>query len=257
MGAKVEMARFDMQQAMGPSGVTDVVAPLDCIVPYHEVCNYNIHELFDALKSNFTSATGGFSGAIKPKAENIFNDCSRYLSGETVVERSGRILQAVSPANRSLRSPAPDSSLWAKRARKPDPLSAEARETPQIPPIDEAPFQPPQAAEPGAAQPVMAIWRSKDFDYPVQPTGENFPGPEGRTYLKVDFNGTLTFVPADEMVYPEGMTPPQPAPPAEQPKAGPASKPEAQVDEPPGAGGGEQPARSRFGERLRRVADGR
>jgi aryl-alcohol dehydrogenase-like predicted oxidoreductase len=357
--AKVEMARFDMEQD-GASSTIEDVKPLDCIVPYHEA--FNIIDAFDALRSSVADSAGGFSGVVAPKVENIFKDYLPHLRGKTVVERSGRALQAVSPANLALHAPPPPSSLWAKivkprsaksaetsnlrpidapphqpaqaaqpsaaqpqmgaktaTATPPDPLSAESAEsadTSHLPPIDVTPPQPPRTAQPSAAelrswvkavtppdppsgetdesdeapdlapidvtppdppgaesdetlqfppieatldeptpdaepsgdQPQMAIWRSKDYDYPVMPTGENFPGPDGRTYLKVDFNGSLTFVPADEMIYGEGAPPPRP--PAEQPETGGGEGPAE-------AGDGEAPAESKLGERVMRVANGR
>jgi aryl-alcohol dehydrogenase-like predicted oxidoreductase len=240
--AKVEMARVSMEQAAGTSSTTDVIEPIDCIIPYHEA--FNIIDAFDALRSSIADDSGSFSGVVAPKVENIFNDFLRYLSGKTVVERSGRALHALSPANPALHSPAPHSSLRAKTVTPPDPLSAESAEsgeTSHFPPVDVTPYQPSPASQPSAAQLQMAIWRSKDYDYPVRPTGENYPGPDGRTYLKVDFNGSLTFVPADEMIYSEDMTPPQPAPPGERPETG----------------GGEGPAETGLGEQVMRVANGR
>ncbi len=45
------------------------------------------------------------------------------------------------------------------------------------------------------------VWRSKDYDFPVQPTGEERTAPDGRVYAKVKApDGAESFVPKDEIV---------------------------------------------------------
>jgi aryl-alcohol dehydrogenase-like predicted oxidoreductase len=183
--AKIEMARFGVEPAASPPSSGGVV---------------------DAIKSMV-------SRMDPPDFKAVSKKLSRRRRGEGVVERPRRSIRAPGLANWARPLPAPDPSLWVKTVAPPNALSRpENGEMPDAPRFDAAPLQPPPAAQPSAAQPVTAIWRSKDYDYPVQPTGESFPGPDGRIYLKVTFDGSQTFVPEDEMIFPQDTPPPQPTP---------------------------------------------
>ena len=57
-----------------------------------------------------------------------------------------------------------------------------------------------QAIPSGPAAAPTHIWRSKDHDYPVTPTGVEHPYKDGRTYAEVrQPDGTVTHVPKDEL----------------------------------------------------------
>jgi hypothetical protein len=70
------------------------------------------------------------------------------------------------------------------------------------------------------------IWRSKNYDYPCTPTGEEQHDADGRIYVRVRApDGDSTFVPKDELV-PKPKPQPAPAPePEPQPAPAPARQP--------------------------------
>src|SRR5581483_9384583 len=52
------------------------------------------------------------------------------------------------------------------------------------------------------------VWRSKDFDYPIEVQGEAVADPSGRRYVPVKgADGVASFVPEDEIVTPGALTP--------------------------------------------------
>jgi hypothetical protein len=73
---------------------------------------------------------------------------------------------------------------------------------------------------------VSHIWRSKDFDFPCTPTGEEQQDATGKIYVRVRApNGDSTFVPKDELV-------PKPEPKPNKPKPTPEPEPEPEPENP-------------------------
>lgn len=69
-----------------------------------------------------------------------------------------------------------------------------------------------EEAAPTEAAPTSAVWASGDFDYNVEILpDEPVRGPDGRMYQRVSYEGTDTYVPADELRF-EQATPPPTAP---------------------------------------------
>lgn len=88
------------------------------------------------------------------------------------------------------------------RAATTAPEAAAVRPAAEVPPGAPAPAATPVAvAEAPIEQAANSVWKSADSDIPVIFKGvEPTAGPDGRMYARVEVNGKLTYVPADELV---------------------------------------------------------
>jgi DNA polymerase I-like protein with 3'-5' exonuclease and polymerase domains len=87
-------------------------------------------------------------------------------------------------------------------------------------------FPPVHEMPPAHDDPVTHIWRSKDYDFPCTPTGEEQTDASGRIYVQVKApDGSSTFVPRDELALAAATTEPpsSPSPPPSSPSPPPSS----------------------------------